>query len=179
MKFLSLDPSLTNTGWASGLIDDGQVIVREIGLIESPKGKSKQVRASSDTIARCRNTWQQVQELIDHFDPNVIFAETPTGSQSANGMKSYGATCQLLACLPVIPIEVTAEQVKIAATGKKTASKADVIDWAFDLYPDMDWFFHAGKLQGKNEHMADAIAAAYAGVKTSQFRQLASMFASV
>ena len=179
MKFFSLDPSLTNTGWAAGFIDNGRVIVCKVGLIESPKGKAKQVRASSDTIARCRNTWQQVQELVDHFDTNVIFAETPTGSQSANGMKSYGATCQLLACLPVIPIEVTAEQVKIAATGKKTASKAEVIDWAFNLYMELDWFFHAGKLQGKNEHMADAIAAAYAGVKTSQFRQLASMFASV
>ena len=73
-------------------------------------------------------------------------------------------------------IQVTPTEVKLAACGKKTATKAEMITWAATLYPKVNWY--SRKLHGvetltnKNEHVADAIAAVHAGIKTEQFKQL-------
>jgi len=175
MKFLSIDSSLSNTGIAVGTINtEGVIHVGHIYLHETEKTKHKQVRASSDTIARCKSTIQFISQILIDEDPVIIFVETPSGSQSANGMKSYGATCQLIATLTPDPVEVTPMETKLMSVGSKTASKQDIINWAYRAYPNLkdQWFYHNGKLQAKNEHMADAIAIAWAGVRTSEFKKL-------
>lgn len=175
MRFISIDSSLANTGIAIGMIVDGRIIVGEIYLIETEKTKHKQTRASSDTIARCKKTYEFIDKFIKKIKPVVIFAETPSGSQSSAAMKSYGITCQLIAAISPNPIEVTPHEVKIAASGKKSVSKREIIDWAASLYPELKWLYRGEKLQNKNEHMADAIAIAYAGVKTPDFIRLQSV----
>lgn len=172
MKFISIDSSLANTGVAVGTIDSHGIHVDKILLHETSKAKNKQVRASSDTIHRCKETHLFLQKIIEMEKPKVIFVETPSGSQSASGMKSYGATCQLIAVLRPDPIQVTPTEVKVASVGNKSASKRAIIDWAYGLYPDLEWVFNKGILQNKMEHVADAIAIVYAGVKTPDFIRL-------
>ena len=64
----------------------------------------------------------------------------------------------------------------LAATGSKTASKDDMITWAVSQYSDANWL--TTKRGGhdivtkKNEHLADAVAAVHAGMKTDLFQQL-------
>lgn len=175
MRFLAVDSSLRNTGVAIGTIDGDKVLVDKIILNTTEKTKNKQVRASSDTIDACRQNFQFLQKVIEEYKPQVIMAETPSGSQSSSGMKSYGATCQLIGSLSPSPIEVTPNEVKMASVGKKTASKKEMIEWAHGLYPDLEWYWHAGKLQNKNEHMADAVAIVFAGMQTRQFQQLKAL----
>ena len=176
MRFISIDSSLANTGIAFGEIKEvnnkKEVLVTKILLHTTEKGKNKQVRASSDAIIRGRSTHKAVQAAIDKWNPMFIFAETPSGSQSSAGMKSYGMTCQLIGSLDPKPVEVTPTEVKVASVGKKTASKAEMIEWAKSLYPDLGWFYYQGKLQAKNEHMADAIAIVYAGMETDDFTRV-------
>jgi Holliday junction resolvasome RuvABC endonuclease subunit len=172
MKFISIDSSLANTGVAIGIIDSSKKITAvAVMLIETEKTKNKQVRASSDTIQRCRATYRFLRDLIDDYKPDFIFAETPSGSQSASGMKSYGATCQLIGTLSPSPIEVTPDEVKVASVNDKKASKEKIIEWAHSNYPNAGWIVNksTGKLQNKNEHMADAVAVVYAGIKTDEF----------
>ena len=180
MKFISIDSSLANTGIAVGSIkSDGLIVMSKIMLLETEKTKNKQVRASSDTIARCKQTYLFIQKAIKDHYPTVIFVETPSGSQSASGMKSYGATCQLIASCDPSPIEVTPNEVKMASVGSKTASKKDMINWAHSKYPNLQWDKNKdGTLKNKNEHMADAIAIVYAGMKTADFNRMQSMFKS-
>lgn len=180
MKFISIDSSLANTGIAMGVIkSDGLIVMSKIILIETEKTKNKQVRASSDTIARCKQTYEFVHTAIERWAPSVIFVETPSGSQSASGMKSYGATCQLIASVTPDPIQVTPTEVKVGSIGNKTASKKDMINWAHNLYPDLEWDKNKdGTLKNKNEHMADAIAIAHAGINTADFNRIKSMFNS-
>lgn len=175
IRILSIDSSLANTGVAFCTYNGVDLKVSSIRLFTTSKSKVKTIRASSDTIARCRGTFRFLMECIEEFDPGVIIAETPSGSQSAASMRSYGATCQLLASLPIPPIEVTPIEVKTMSVGKKNASKKEMIDWAYNLYPDLDWFWHGGKLQNKNEHMADAIAIAYSGVGLPEFEKIESI----
>jgi len=176
MKFVSIDSSLANTGIAVGSIGPtGLITMDYIKLHSTSKSKHKQIRASSDTIQRCRSTWEFIQAIIKYAKPNVVFMETPSGSQSSAGMKSYGATCQLIASINPAPIEVTPAEVKLGSVGSKTASKSDIINWAYALYDDLDWFWYANKPQAKNEHMADAIAIVYAGIKTQEFNRLQNL----
>ena len=66
MKFISLDSSLRFTGVAVGfvnILDD--IDITSIHLIETKKTKLKQVRASSDTIDRARETYLFVKGLIE------------------------------------------------------------------------------------------------------------------
>jgi len=180
MKFISIDSSLANTGVAVGTIDmAGRITVTKIMLTETKKTKNKQVRASSDTISRCRQTHEFLTEIIMKEMPTLLFAETPSGSQSSAGMKSYGATCMLIASLLPPPIEVTPDEVKKASVGKSTASKKEMMEWAENLFPDVQWDKNKdGSLKNKNEHMADAIAIAYAAVKTDIFKRMQSLFNS-
>lgn len=177
MKFVSIDSSLANTGVAVGTISPAGVIsIDVITLTETKKSKNKQVRASSDTIARCRQTHKFVTHVIECEKPDLIFMETPSGSQSSAGMKSYGATCMLIAALTPPPIEVTPNEVKIHSVGKSTASKTEMINWAHKHHPNVQWDKNKdGSLKNKNEHMADAIAIAYAAAKTDEYARLSSM----
>ena len=178
MKYLAIDSSLAHTGIAIGEINlDGTFTVEVIDLQETEKTKQKkQVRASSDTIRRCRETFEFVQGYIRNIKPAIIFVETPSGSQSASGMKSYGVTCQLIASLYPEPIQVTPDEVKMASVGSKTASKRAMINWAHDKYPTLTWIWRTIKgqrnLQDNNEHMADAIGIVHAGVQTEEFKKL-------
>lgn len=168
--FLSIDSSLANTGIAVGYIDKGRVIVERIALSATKRSKNKTVRVSSDTINRCRDTYNFVRREINKAKPRVIFAETPSGSQNASSMKSYGVTCMLIAALPWPPIEVTPQEVKKAVG---YSSKEDIIEWANAKYPDLEWRKHKdGALLKTNEHMADAIAIAHAGIETPEFKRI-------
>lgn len=175
MRFIAIDSSLSNTGIAVGEIKDGKVLVEKIMLHSTSKTKNKQIRASSDTITRCRSTHRFVHDIIAKEKPKVIFIETPQGSQNSSAMKSYGATCQLIASLEPDPIEVTPTEVKFAVTGKKEASKTTIINWAIRRYHSLTWEYHHGKPKNKMEHMADAIAIAHAGIATSDFIRLQKM----
>lgn len=182
IRFVSIDPALTHTGIVWGEIVNGTITMKNMLLIETEKTKNKQVRASSDTIDRCRQTYNLLIDVIDNVKPQVIFVETPSGSQSSDGMKSYGAVCQLIATLKPIPIEVTPTEVKIATVGNKTATKLEMIKWAYNNF-QLNWFKSSkgyempdGKtLAHKNEHIADACAIAVAGMKTRQYNQLESV----
>lgn len=173
-KFLAIDSSLANTGIALGYIsEDKTIMVTQIYLHESKKTRNKQIRASSDTIRRCREAFEFVHHHISQWNPNVIFAETPSGAQSSAAMKSYGITCQLIATTSPPAIEVTPIEVKVAASGTKTASKDWIINWAHDKFPALKWDKNKdGSLKNKNEHMADAIAIVHAGIKTNEFKRI-------
>lgn len=173
LTFLSIDPSLANTGVVWGTVDTQslKITITAGVLCETEKTKQKQVRASSDLIERCRQIHRFLYHQIQVYKPDFIFAETPSGSQSADGMKNYGIVSMLLATLNPHPIQVTPQEVKIASVGSKTASKDDIILWATTNHPGDFWLYHNKKLVKKNEHIADAIAIAYAAIKTSQFNQ--------
>ncbi len=174
MKFLSIDSSLANTGIALGDVDpQGNIAIPMIDLTVTKKSTSRQVRASSDTIARGRQTHKFISDYITNHNPALIFVETPSGSQNSSAMKSYGMTCQLIAGLFPPPIEVTPTEVKLASVGSKTASKSDMIEWAMNLYPNLPWFLHNdGTPVAKNEHMADAIAIAHAAILTPEYLRI-------
>jgi len=175
MRFLSIDSSLANTGIAWGEYSEGVFSVQGLDMVSTEKSKSKSIRASSDTIERCSQTISFLRKHLNIIEPDVIFVETPSGSQNSSAAKSYGIVCMLIATLSPSPIQVTPIEVKQATVGKKTASKQEMIDWAYDKHPNADgWQLRNGSPLKKQEHVSDAIAIAYAGVKTDEFKRIES-----
>ncbi len=169
MKIVSIDPSLRNTALVYSELTDGVVKVIDSVTIETEKSKLKQVRASSDLIHRCDVLHRYVNKFLEKHSPEIIFVETPSGSQSASGMKNYGVSCYLIATLTPRAIEVTPTEVKKATVGTKTASKNEMIAWAFEKHPEAPWILRNEFPLAKQEHMADAIAIIYAGMVTPAF----------
>lgn len=180
LKVAGLDPSLSHFGMVKGELDleTGKLFNLQLRLIQtSPDNQNKIVRKNSTDLKRCRKLHIGMQEFIK--DVAMVFVEIPVGSQSARAMASYGMCIGVVAAIQQAVIQVTPTEVKVAATGNKTASKADMIKWAKDAYPDAEWIERVIKgvknHVNKNEHLSDSLAAIYAGVRTDQFKHARAM----
>lgn len=175
IKVLGMDPSLRNWGLATGLLDleAGTLTDLELDVIQPKETTSKQVRQNSKDLEIARILAEEIKPRV--YGARAIFVEVPVGSQNARAMVSYGVVAGVLgtfAAHGIEFIEVTPTEVKKVFTGKKDASKELMISTAHRLYPHANWPMHKGQIAGKAEHMADAIAAIHAGVRTPVFRNL-------
>jgi Holliday junction resolvasome RuvABC endonuclease subunit len=182
IRVLGMDPSLSNWGLAGGLYDTdtGALHIKGLDLVTPVFPTGKQVRQNSKDLERAHQLAQGIKLAVQ--DAEAIFVEVPVGSQSARAMASYGICVGVLGALRAngTPFfEVTPTEVKLATVGKKTASKAQIIDRAMTQHPGDFWPMQTKKGQrtviaGKAEHMADAIGAIEAGINTPQFQQTVS-----
>lgn len=175
ITIMGFDPSFRNFGMAKGIFDleTGELENLQLALSESQASANKKaVRVNSDDLERARKQYNALSQFIEGVD--LMCVEIPVGSQSARAMASYGISIGIISTLQVPMIQVTPTEVKMV-TGHKNATKAQMIDWAYAQFPQANWLTSKSKGQtkliGKNEHMADALAAIYAGVNTEQFRQ--------
>ncbi len=175
IQVLGCDPSLRNWGLALGELDliTGEFSKLQFKVIRPQEETSKQVRKNSKDL--------EVAEILTtgilpwFNQAQVIFVETPVGSQSARAMASYGICVGILGALRAMGkqiIEVTAIEVKMAIAQKRNATKDQMITAAIRLYPEASWPIYKGKPAQTSEHLADAIGTIHAGVKTPVFKNL-------
>jgi Holliday junction resolvasome RuvABC endonuclease subunit len=178
IKIVGVDPSLRSTGLAIGWldIDTLQWEVEEVKLVKTEKSKLKMIRKSADDYDRCRILYEGLRETVE--DAQLAFVEMPIGSQSSDAMKSYGAMCMLAATIDCPMIQVTPAAVKVQATGDKLAQKEEMIEWATNKWPDINWLRSGKRLIGANEHLADACGAINAGMKEGDFDAVVAMLRS-
>jgi hypothetical protein len=181
-----MDPSLRHWGLASGTLDlaTRQLDITRLAVTEPVLPKGKQLRVNSrDAEAACQlaaAAWEAAQGA------HAVFVEVPVGSQSARAMASYGICVGILGALRARGLaffEVTPTEVKLAGPGDKTASKHAMIAWAMARHPGAPWPTYQQKGQqhvsaARAEHMADAVAAIYAGVASPAFHQVLPFLAA-
>ncbi len=159
-----LDPSLSAFGMSRATIINDRIDVTEISLITTKEDKTIKYKNERD-LARANHLMYNMRAFFTGID--TIYVEIPVGSQSARAMASYGICIGVLAALGKRVVRVSAKDVKLAATGNDQASKADMIEWATYNFPNLPWLTR--KLKGEivttnaNEHVADSIAAIFAG----------------
>lgn len=188
LKVVGLDPSLRNWGFSIGEFDYSNqnhlLTINEVGVIQPILATGKQTRQNSLDLESAK---QMYEGLIHHLkDAHAVFVEVPVGSQSARSMASYGICVGVLGAVRAMGIpffEVTPTEVKLASTGKKLATKEEMISWATSSHPEANWPYYKenGVLvlsKAKAEHMADATGAIYAGLHSNPFKQLLSMIAT-
>lgn len=181
VEIVSMDPSLRNWGLVNAILDldTNELKVTGLNLIETAEAVSakKGVRQNSQDINSATLLCEGVE--LACANAAIAFAEVPVGSQSARAMASYGICVGVLGSVKIPLIQVTPTEVKKAATGCGTATKAEMIEWAVSKHPEAPWLRR--KLKGamvlldKNEHLADALGAIYAGMRTAEFKSAISM----
>lgn len=184
IRILGQDPAFSNYGLALVDVDihTKQMYPVSIRLIETKKSAIKTVRVSSDKIFRAKTICEQVREAEKSC--NLIAAEIPSGAQSASAANALGIALGIVAGHTKPLIEVTAAEAKKAATGYSDASKGDMVAWAYELWPDLQWAKGRSKdmpegLANKNEHMADALAIIKASLNTATFDNAAAILSSL
>jgi hypothetical protein len=183
VKVVGLDPSLNNWGVAMGWYDtiEHELTVDHVQVIQPVLPTGKQVRQNSKDLEAAAQLFGGA--LLVTTGAHAVFVEVPHGSQSARAMASYGICVGVLAGLRGMGrsfFEVTSTEVKLAGYGKKTATKQQMIAWAMAKHPEANWpmYTREGKQvvsEAKAEHMADAVAAIYAGIASQPFQQLLSL----
>jgi len=184
LKIMGIDPSLRNTGMCLADVDirNGEIDWRAIAMVQTKAAdKTKMQRQNSADLASARELHRGVHKQFAEWRPQIITGEVPSGAQDARAALSFGMSIMLLASVPVPIIEVTPKEVK-ASTGKKSATKAEMIAWARDLAPHLPWNTHKSKgqviLNADNEHMADAMASVTACVQSTQFMQMMAIYST-
>jgi len=180
LNVIGMDPSLRNWGIAKGTLTvglHGSLTINHLDVIQPVLPTGKQVRQNSLDLESARQL--AAQALAAAQGAHAIFVEVPIGSQSARAMASYGICVGVLGALRAsgIPFfEVTPTEVKMISVGKKTATKSEMIQWAYARHPEANWptYKQHGQdviSEAKAEHMADAVAAIHAGLASNPFQQ--------
>lgn len=181
IRVVGMDPAMRNWGIAIGLYNPHMadwIHIEKLDVIQPVLPKGKQVRQNSLDL---ESAYQLAEgAALAAKGAQAIFVEVPVGSQSARAMASYGLCVGVLGALRTMNIpffEVTPLEVKLAAVGRKTATKQEMIDWAMRRHPETNWprYTQKGEVfvsEAKAEHMADAVGAIYAGIASNPFQQL-------
>lgn len=180
IRVVGQDPSLRNWGLAIGTynLETSKLTIELLDLTNPELPSGKQVRQNSQDLESAFQLYKGA--IAAAKGAHAVFVEVPVGSQSARAMASYGVCVGVLGALRAngIPFfEVTPNEVKLAGPGHKTASKQDMIKWAMATHPEANWPIYRQKgvnivSEAKAEHMADAVAAIYAGVSCNAFQQM-------
>ncbi|WP_253399623.1 hypothetical protein [Methylorubrum extorquens] len=180
IPILSCDPSFTAWGMAKMLLDTDtlELELEELILTETEKTKVKQARVTSDDLVRSTKLYKAFHKAA--VGRTLVFSEIPSGAQDAKAARAFGIVCGILGGSPTPIVQVMPLETKDVTGLGKSASKQQMIDWAVEKYPHPTWLRARnnpnGALIAKNEHLADAIAVAEAGVLTDEFRRLLSVW---
>lgn len=181
MRVIGFDPSLTHAGVAVGQLDASfnLVDIIHIETVITAKSKDKKIKRADDDFNRVMKISLRFDEIIDEYKPEWGFCELPYGAQSARAGFAFGIVYGMMGSLPIPMANVSPRDVKMV-TGDKHADKEDMVRWAVENYPHLDWpastrsndweIMHGDLYVKKNsEHMADACGVLKAGVDTKLF----------
>lgn len=183
IKIAGIDPSLRNTGLALAEynLETGKFNVEKVDIVQTERLAGKVVRQNSDDYRCARELIHGINKILAVHGATFVFAELPTGAQSARAMFSFGMTTAIMAGLTPPLIQVQPREVQIAVLGRSGKNKEEIIKWAVENWPDAGWFTRKlkgeTKLTNDNEHPADACAAIAAGIQTTQFAQAMALSA--
>lgn len=183
IRIAGFDPSFRNWGMSFGwlYLDELEYTIDTFKLVQTKKNPDKKVKKNKCDMESAYQLQKGVLEAIEEQKVAMIFAEVPTGSQSYRSGFSLGVVLGTMAALRVrsIPVvDLQQNQLKMAAVGKTTATKDEMIAWARGEFPDAPWLvyprnggtFKKGDYDdGKNEHLADSVAAIEAGLGDPEF----------
>lgn len=173
MKIAGIDPALRNTGVAIGELDvaNSSLIITELYVIQTaPMDDTWQ---AEDMLRRCKEIYKHTLEYTK--DCQIIFAELPTGGSNNQTAFALGAglTAALIGLQQPL-ITVSPHDVKKTVLSEhpaKDRNKAAMVSWAMNKHPEAPWptYPYQGKFNPVEnfnylEHLADAIAAIYAGI---------------
>jgi hypothetical protein len=182
IKIVGFDPSMSNWGICKATLDVATLewTVDDLILVETESEAKKGVIKQSDDLRRAKIVQAGMIEACD--DASFAISEipfcNPAGYAGANF--NSGLVTGVLASCPIPLIQVFPSEVKQKATGVRSATKGEMIEWAMGRFPNAPWRMRT--LKGKrvptaaNEHLADAVASINAGLDSQQLQQALAIY---
>lgn len=182
IKIAGFDPSTSNWGICKATLDVATMewTVDDLILVETESESKKGVIKQSDDLRRAKIVQAGMIEACE--DASFAISEipfcNPAGYAGANF--NSGLVTGVLASCPIPLIQVFPAEVKQKATGIRSATKGEMIEWAMKRFPDAPWRMRT--LKGKriptaaNEHLADAVASINAGLDSQQLQQALAIY---
>jgi len=169
---IGIDTGFANTGLVAAENNDTCYKVRGWYMCKTEKeSKKRNIFVASDDVRRVQESVRAVKEFVRQHNPKAVAIELPTaGAKGARAHRDMGvatgsiATIVELLSLPAV--FVTPTDVKVAVTGKKSASKDVIMETIRSIYTDVEW----PKTKGKFEHVADAMGALMAAQHSELFK---------
>ena len=192
MHVLALDMTLCHTGYVVGKYAGGVWTVVGAGLTESLKEPESTDSAMRQELKRGAELLQRLQQLNEQFHPRHLIVEQLEGTKSAHAARTFGIAIGVLtAFLEQNKLQATlyrAIAVKKRMTGKKSASKQEMIRAAIRRQPDL--FLMAGFEKHKSgrskgewpdkvEHVADAFGLFITATEGPDLRHLTQLVAEL
>ena len=175
---MGIDPSLRNTGIAIASVspDTNRILsIDDLILARTQPGPKSQRKSSADYEAASIIS-AMIRNAVEEYNPKVVFAEIPSGTQSSRASFALGITLGIMATMQPKPIEVTPQQTKLQSVGIRTATKGEMIQWATLLYPGAPWQrSRTGRIMNANEHLADACGVIHAGLVTPEWEVIRNL----
>ncbi len=165
MRFLSIDPSMSNTALVWGYIKENKLELIDYSIVHTEKSSNKKLPVMVDRLERIRLIFSKVDEVLSSWQPDICFGELPSGSQSSAASIGIGISLSALAKLPNLTAVTPTDVKKII--GKGIISKDQVMDYCANKYTSFN--FEKKKdgtlVKARMEHICDAIVIAEAGIK--------------
>jgi Holliday junction resolvasome RuvABC endonuclease subunit len=187
IKVVGFDPSTTSWGTVVARVDIEtlEITIDNLILTKTEPELKKGVRKDSDDLRRAGELRGAM--LLASTGAALAISEIPflNASPMAHASSNYnsGMMVGLLAGLNVPLIQVYPLDVKQAVTGSRNGAKEEIIEWATENWPAAPWLTHMKKgkviLNKDNEHLADAVASLFTGIRTDQFKQATAIMRSM
>lgn len=198
---LALDPGFAFLGYALlELLPDGSEDVLALGVVRtSPSNKKRKVLSADDNVRRCREISVKLSNLMNGLLPKkgngidtllpirsvrIVAAEAMSFPRNSSSAAKMAMTWGLIigevesANLPLL--QASPQEVKVALTGKKDASKSDVEKAVLRRYASSSrklQRFLADVPEKQREHAWDALAAGVACLNSDQVRLIRNLVA--
>lgn len=165
LRVLGVDPGFANIGVCLMLFTPAhEPELLELSLIETKKdSRKKNIREKSDDMRRLGEIRDEFHSISKHWDYDVVAFEEMPGAVLSKGVirkiaSAWGACWALLTRKRgVLSFEYSFADIKRVVTGRKQATKAEIIGALGQRFPELLELEIPDK---KREHPADAIAVA-------------------
>ncbi len=166
MRIIGIDPSLAHTGLICLEGDIGAWALTRMHLVSTETEAAP--RKNEDDLRRSMVWLAEVRPFIENAD--MLCVELPQiggANMQARSMWTSGIALGLVASLSPAVVALHPRQIK-EVTGIKDADKAQMCNWAYQMYPAAAW--PSRKVGGqqvplvRNHHLADALATAVTGL---------------
>jgi Holliday junction resolvasome RuvABC endonuclease subunit len=161
-NILALDPAFRHFGWVVFSVTASGETPIDAGCIVTKKAaKKKGIYAADDNHQCAQAIARKLFYLVDYYNPALICAEAPGGSQSSKAAQLLGASAGILSTVvayhETIPfIQVDKMSIKKALTGGNKASKDEIEAVVVEKYPALRELCTSVNPPSLHEHVYDA-----------------------
>ena len=180
MTVVGIDSGLATCGIAVlRLLPAGEELVYTGVFTSKPSDRKQAVRAADDLARRARELAVVLSSVLEQHRPIAIAIEAPSWPRNAGSAAKMGAAFGVVFALAQrfdLPlVQASPMDVKKAVTGRKTASKDEVVLAVETRFPAITWPPQTGLW----EHAADAVGVVLACLDSEPLRMARRLCAPV